>query len=588
VTDIQIHNLSVFRQRLATSAAIAALLLGALVLAGCEQKSEQQRADADGRKADGATASAEKDVSVAEEAPAEAADATAAQGELGVSAGFAPPPPPAPMMQPMPEARDKFPDAKPNPVKVASEEPVSTFSADVDTASYAVVRKFLNDGALPPGDAVRIEEMVNYFDYKYPLPDNRAQPFRPTVQVYQTPWNPDTQIVHIGIKGFDIQRDKRPAANLVFLLDVSGSMDEPNKLPLVKKAMRLLVNEMTDKDRVSIVVYAGAAGMVLEPTSGSDKGKILAALDNLSAGGSTAGAEGIRQAYQLARANLIKDGVNRVILATDGDFNVGITDPNQLEDFVVRERESGVTLSVLGFGTGNYNDALMQKLAQKGNGNASYIDTINEARKVLVEQVGGTLFTIAKDVKFQIEFNPMRVSEYRLIGYETRLLNREDFNNDKVDAGDIGAGHAVTALYEIVPVGSNGHLMDPLRYRAATPVEPAKKSGEIAFLRMRYKLPNEDQSRLIERPVTDRDAIEDVGRAPEDLRFAAAVAGFGQLLRNDPYMKNFGYAQVAELANGAKGPDPFGYRAEFVQMVRLAQSLPALPTLEQGGEGGPQ
>jgi Ca-activated chloride channel family protein len=504
----------------------------------------------------------------------------------GSGYAYAPPPP---MTMPMPEVRDKFPDAKSNPVKLVKEEPVSTFSADVDTASYAVVRKFLNDGALPPADAVRIEEMVNYFDYTYALPDNRAQPFRPTVQVYQTPWNPDTQIVHIGIKGFDIAPAERPTANLVFLLDVSGSMDEPNKLPLVKKSMRMLVNELTDKDRISIVVYAGAAGMVLEPTSGADKGKILAALDNLSAGGSTAGAEGIRQAYQLAHSSFIKDGVNRVILATDGDFNVGITDPNQLEDFVSRERASGVTLTCLGFGTGNYNDALMQKLAQKGNGNAAFIDTINEARKVLVEQIGGTLFTIAKDVKFQFEFNPMRVSEYRLIGYETRLLNREDFNNDKVDAGDIGAGHAVTALYEIVPVGSNGHLMDPLRYRATTPTAPASATaGEIGFLRMRYKLPNEEQSRLIERPVTDRDAVQDVKRAPDDLRFAVAVAGFGQLLRNDPYMKNFGYAQVAELANGAKGADPFGYRAEFVQMVRLAKSLPALPALEHRGEGGAQ
>jgi Ca-activated chloride channel family protein len=406
------------------------------------------------------------------------------------------------------------------------------------------------------------------------------------VQVYRTPWNPDTQIVHIGIKGFDVPREQRPPANLVFLLDVSGSMDEPNKLPLVKKAMRLLVNELSEKDRVSIVVYAGAAGTVLEPTSGAGKAKILAALDSLTPGGSTAGAEGIRQAYQLARASFDKSGVNRVILATDGDFNVGITDPNQLEDFVTRERESGVSLSVLGFGMGNYNDALMQKLAQKGNGNAAYIDTLNEARKVLVEQIGGTLFTIAKDVKFQIEFNPQRVSEYRLIGYETRMLNREDFNNDKVDAGDIGAGHTVTALYEIVPVGSNGHLMDPLRYRQSTPVQPTSNTGEIAFLRMRYKLPSEEQSRLIERPVTDRDAIDDVRRANDDLRFAAAVAGFGQLLRNDPYMKGFGYAQVSELANGARGQDPFGYRAEFVQLVRLAQAMPAMPSLNQGGPGG--
>jgi Ca-activated chloride channel family protein len=579
VTSAVPVRLHLFRRHLATSAAIAALLLGALVLAGCD--APQPTAEKDKVAQSKPEAPTEADVEVAAE------EAAPAKGGMRGFAG-APMPSPPPTYMPQPEVRDKFPDAKPNPVKLVSDEPVSTFSADVDTASYTVVRKFLNDGALPPADAVRIEEMINYFDYTYPLPEHRAQPFRPTVQVYKTPWNPDTQIVHIGIKGFDVAREQRPAANLVFLLDVSGSMDEPNKLPLVKKAMRLLVNELDAKDRVSIVVYAGAAGMVLEPTSGAEKGKILAALDQLSAGGSTAGAEGIRQAYQLARSSILKDGVNRVILATDGDFNVGITDPNQLEDFVARERESGVTLTVLGFGMGNYNDALMQKLAQKGNGNAAYIDTINEARKVLVEQIGGTLFTIAKDVKFQIEFNPARVSEYRLIGYETRLLNREDFNNDKVDAGDIGAGHAVTALYEIVPAGSNGHLMDPLRYRAATPVPPANASGEIAFLRMRYKLPNEDKSRLIERAVTNSDVIDDIAKARDDLRFAAAVAGFAQLLRSDPYMKNFGYERVAEIANSAKGSDPYGYRAEFVQLVRLAQALPSMPALEREGQGGPQ
>ncbi len=565
-----------FRQSLTTSAAIAALLVGVLLLAGCEQ---QGATDADTR--------APEKGKLGRTANQEEKDMLAAPADEPSLRGFAYAPPP-PVMLPKPEVRDKFPDAKPNPVKLVSEEPVSTFSADVDTASYTVVRKFLNDGALPPADAVRIEEMVNYFGYSYALPSDRAQPFRPTVAVYETPWNPDTQIVHIGIKGFDIKRNERPTANLVFLLDVSGSMDEPNKLPLVKKAMRMLVEELDAKDRVSIVVYAGAAGMVLEPTPGTEKGKILAAIDDLTPGGSTAGAEGIRQAYQLARSSFVKDGVNRVILATDGDFNVGITDPNQLEDFVARERESGVTLTCLGFGMGNYNDALMQKLAQKGNGNAAYIDTINEARKVLVEQIGGTLFTIAKDVKFQVEFNPARVSEYRLVGYETRLLNREDFNNDKVDAGDIGAGHAVTALYEIVPAGSNGHLMDPLRYQSKAPTTAGSPTGEIAFLRMRYKLPSESQSRLIERPVTDRDKVEDVRGAGEDLRFAAAVAGFGQLLRNDPYMKNFGYKDVAELANGARGRDPFGYRSEFVQLVKLADALPAMPALDKDGQGGPE
>ena len=422
-------SLSLFRHRLTTSAAIAALMLGALVLAGCDVPQGKQDKDTKAGPATGRAASEEKDRN--QPAKPNAAEPMAAMD--GTVAGYAAPPPP-PMMLPEPEVRDKFPDAKPNPVKLVKDEPVSTFSGDVDTASYSVVRKFLNDGALPPADAVRIEEMVNYFDYRYALPDNRAQPFRPTVAVYQTPWNPDTQIVHIGIKGFDIQQNERPTANLVFLLDVSGSMDEPNKLPLVKKAMRMLVNEMTEKDRVSIVVYAGAAGTVLEPTPGSEKGKILAAIDDLSPGGSTAGAEGIRQAYQLAHSSFIKNGVNRVILATDGDFNVGITDPNQLEDFVSRERASGVTLTCLGFGTGNYNDALMQKLAQKGNGNAAFIDTINEARKVLVEQIGGTLFTIAKDVKIQVEFDPAQVESWRLLGYENRDVADRDFRNDRIDA----------------------------------------------------------------------------------------------------------------------------------------------------------
>jgi Ca-activated chloride channel family protein len=580
---------SAFRQRLTMSAAIAALLIGALMLAGCDQP-QRQEAQKDEKPTDATTTTAPA-IPTTEEEPKEA-NAPSARGRADVdslASGYAPLP--APMPMPQPEVRDRFEHTKPNPVKLVKDEPVSTFSADVDTASYAIVRKYLTDGTLPPRDAVRIEEMVNYFDYHYALPENRSQPFRPTVEVYPTPWNPGTELVHIGIKGFDIPHAQRPAANLVFLLDVSGSMDEPNKLPLVKKALHLLVNELGEHDRVSIVVYAGAAGTVLEPTPGSEKGKINAAIDNLTPGGSTAGAEGIRQAYQLAESSFVKDGVNRVILATDGDFNVGITDPNQLEDFIAHERESGVTLTCLGFGMGNYNDALMQKLAQKGNGNAAYIDTLNEARKVLVDEIGGTLFMIAKDVKFQIEFNPMRVSEYRLIGYETRLLNREDFNNDKVDAGDIGSGHTVTALYEIVPAGSNAHLIDPLRYGQGSAPEPTSahgsNSGEIAFLRLRYKLPNEDQSRLIERPITDQDKLEDVARAPEDIRFAAAVAGFSQLLRGDPYLKNFGFKDVIDLANGARGQDPFGYRTEFVQLVRSAESLPALPTLEQTGEGGP-
>ena len=390
-----------------------------------------------------------------------------------------------------PQNTERYPGARPNAVKLVANEPVSTFSLDVDTASYANVRRYLNQNVLPPVDAVRVEEMVNYFDYAYMMPRDRAAPFAPSVVVYPSPWNPDTQILHVGIKGYDIPRSERPKANLVFLIDTSGSMNEPSKLPLVKRSFQMLVEQLKPEDRVAIVVYAGSAGMVLEPTPGWDKDRILASLDRLQAGGSTAGGEGIRQAYDLAKMNFDRNGVNRVILATDGDFNVGITDPNALEAFVARERTSGVFLSVLGYGGGNYNDLLMQKLSQAGNGTAAYIDTANEARKVLVDEMSSTLFTIAKDVKVQVEFNPNRVAEYRLIGYETRMLNQTDFNNDHVDAGDVGAGHTVTALYEITPVGSRAQMTDPLRYGGRP--EPRATESEIAFVKIRYKLPNEDE-----------------------------------------------------------------------------------------------
>ena len=410
------------------------------------------------------------------------------------------PAPTAPAIAPYPYAQntERYPGARPNAVKAVANEPVSTFSLDVDTASYANVRRYLNQNVLPPVDAVRVEEMVNYFDYAYMMPRDRDAPFAPSVVVYPSPWNPDTQILHVGIKGYDIPRSERPKANLVFLIDTSGSMNSPDKLPLVKRSFQMLVEQLKPEDRVSIVVYAGSAGMVLEPTPGWDKDRILASLDRLQAGGSTAGGEGIRQAYDLAKLNFDRSGVNRVILATDGDFNVGITDPNALEAFVARERTSGVFLSVLGYGGGNYNDLLMQKLAQAGNGTAAYIDTANEARKVLVDEMSSTLFTIAKDVKVQVEFNPGRVAEYRLIGYETRMLNQTDFNNDKVDAGDVGAGHTVTALYEITPVGSRAQTVDPLRYGGRA--EPRAPKSEIAFVKIRYKLPNEDELKLITRP----------------------------------------------------------------------------------------
>jgi len=505
-------------------------------------------------------------------------DMAAPQAAGGI-VGYAPPRPDV-----QPRDTERYEDVDPNPVKVVAEDPVSTFSIDVDTASYGVMRSYLNDGNLPPKDAIRVEELVNYFNYDYDLPDSKTQPFKPAVQVYETPWNPDTQLVHIGIKGFDIPQTERPPLNLVLLLDVSGSMDQPNKLPLLKKSMRLLVNELSEQDTVSMVVYAGAAGTVLEPTKGSEKTKILAALDKLNAGGSTAGGEGIRQAYNLAEAHLVKDGVNRVMLATDGDFNVGIADPERLEDFVARKRETGVFLSVLGFGRGNYNDVMMQKLAQAGNGNAAYVDTLNEARKVLVDEVGGTLFPIAKDVKIQVEFNPAQVAEYRLIGYETRILDRTDFNNDEVDAGDIGSGHTVTALYEVTPVGSDAQLSDPLRYE---PKEQgsADVSDELAFLRIRYKLPDEDVSKLIERPIGDADRLESFETAATDMKFAAAVAGLGQLVKGSTFTSDLSYDRVIEIAQSAKGDDPFGYRSEFIQLVRLAKSAAALPELENSNPG---
>jgi len=487
--------------------------------------------------------------------------------------------------QPMPGDidRENYEDVDTNPIHLVSEDPVSTFSIDVDTASYSNVRRLLNAGRLPPQDAVRTEELINYFRYDYPLPPSREQPFSTSVTVTPSPWSDGRQLVHIGLQGYNIIPRERPPLNLTLLLDVSGSMGEPNKLPLVIQSMRMLVEQMNARDRVSIVVYAGAAGAVLEPTSGSEHGRINAALENLHAGGSTAGGEGLRLAYALAEQNFSRNSVNRVIIATDGDFNVGINDPEELEDFVERKRDTGIYLSVLGFGGGNYNDLLMQRLAQNGNGVAAYIDTLNEARRVLRDEMASNLFTIAQDVKIQVEFNPARVAEYRLIGYETRMLNREDFNNDRVDAGEIGAGHAVTAIYEIVPVGGRT-FNDPLRYQNERNAEAT--TSELAFLRIRYKLPGQDSSRLIERPITDRDAVRDIASAPEATRWAAAVAGYGQLLRHDQFLRaGYGYDDVISLAQSARGRDEFGWRAEFIQLARSAQTAAALPTA-QNAPGG--
>lgn len=483
--------------------------------------------------------------------------------------------------QPLPGTvdRERYEDVEVNPVRVVATDPVSTFSIDVDTASYSNVRRFLGEGRLPPRDAVRIEELINYFRYDYPLPQNRAQPFSTNVTVAPSPWAEGRQLVHIGLQGYNIVPRERPPLNLVMLLDVSGSMGEPNKLPLVQQSFRMLVDQLTARDRVSIVVYAGAAGAVLEPTPGNERARILAALDNLSAGGSTAGGEGLRLAYSLAEQNFNRNAVNRIIIATDGDFNVGINDPQQLQDFVSRKRETGVYLSVFGFGGGNYNDALMQRLAQNGNGVATYIDTLNEARRVLRDEMASNMFSIANDVKIQVEFNPNRVAEYRLIGYETRMLRREDFNNDAVDAGEIGAGHSVTAIYEIVPVGGRT-FNDPLRYQSAAERAPTTAS-ELAFLRIRYKLPGQDQSRLIERPITQADAVANISQANESARWATAVAGYGQLLRGDAFLsQTYGWDDVINLAQGARGRDEFGWRAEFVQLARNAQTAAALPTAQ--------
>lgn len=535
---------------------------------------------------------------------------SSAQSAPARQEAYAPPPPPPPPVgmpspfsaplgygggtyaqiapQPMPGDvnRDRYQDVEINGVKLVAQEPVSTFSIDVDTASYSNVRRMLNAGHLPPKDAVRIEELINYFDYGYDLPKSKNVPFETTVKVVPSPWAEGRQLMHVAVQGYDINRDARPPLNLTLLIDVSGSMSAANKLPLAIQSLKLLINEMTAKDTISIAVYAGAAGTVLEPTSGADKAKILAALDKLSAGGSTAGGEGLRLAYNLAKQNFSKNSVNRVMLLSDGDFNVGINDPEALEDFVSRERESGVYLSILGFGGGNYNDLLMQKLAQSGNGMAAYIDTLNEGRKVLNDDLSGSMFSIADDVKIQVEFNPAKVAEYRLIGYETRILNREDFNNDKVDAGEIGAGSSVTAIYEITPVGSKATLIDPSRYQQAPQPVSAGSSNEFAFLKLRYKMPGESTSKLVDRPITTADQVSDISKAPESTRFATAVAAYGSLLRGDPYLdKAFNWDRVIDLANGAKGKDEFGYRAEFVSLARLAKTAATQESLKSPGSG---
>ena len=483
--------------------------------------------------------------------------------------------PPVAMMDTMAmprDERDKFEHFKDNPIKQVATDPVSTFSLDVDTGSYALVRQFIQQGRLPAADAVRTEELINYFSYDYPKA-MAEHPFAVETELSSAPWQPEHYLLRIGVQAQDIQAKEMPPANLVFLVDVSGSMNEANKLPLVISSLQMLTQQLRPQDRVSLVVYAGRTEVVLEPTN--NKADILAALGRLQAGGSTAGTSALDLAYKMARKAYIKEGINRILLATDGDFNVGITSTEQIKDMVKRERETGITLSTLGFGQGNFNDAMMEQIANVGNGNYSYIDSLTEARKVLIDELSSTFNTVAKDVKVQIEFNPDWVSEYRLIGYENRQLQREDFNNDKVDAGDVGAGKSVTAIYEITPKSASASV-DALRYQTMPEAAKTKSkpvSSELAFLKIRYKKPNADKSILITQPIIAPKTVNAFDKASENQRFASAVAGFGQLLRQSPQMGHLSYQQVLQIAQQAKTKDNTGVKGEFIQLVKNAQAL---------------
>lgn len=450
--------------------------------------------------------------------------------------------------------------------------PLSTFSIDVDAASYSNVRRFINNGQRPPKDAVRIEEMINYFQYDYAQPKNN-DPFSIYTEISTAPWNRAHKLVHIGLQGKKIATENLPPSNLVFLIDVSGSMGQPNKLPLLKASFKLLVNQLREQDHVAIVVYAGAAGLVLPPTSGACKQQIIDALDNLQSGGSTAGGAGINLAYKVAKENFSEEGNNRVIIATDGDFNVGESSNGGMERLIEEKSKGGIFLTVLGYGMGNYKDSKMEILADKGNGNYAYIDNILEAQKVLVNEFGGTLFTIAQDVKLQIEFNPSKVQAYRLIGYENRMLKSEDFNNDKKDAGDLGSGHTVTALYEIIPVGveSEFYKVDELKYQSVKPNSNSSSAKELMTIKFRYKEPRGEISKLIVHALIDKDVS--LENASDNFRWSAAVAGFGMLLRESEYLKSFNLDQILQLANGAKGEDKLGYRLEFINLVRSQEVL---------------
>ena len=479
--------------------------------------------------------------------------------------------------RPPEQSAENYQQHKTNPVFMTQSNPVSTFSIDVDTASYSNVRRMLNLGQWPHQGSVRVEEMINYFDYQYQGPTNKDIPFSVHTEIAPSPWANNTQLLKIGLQGYEVEQSQLPPLNLVFLVDVSGSMRDSNKLPLLKRAFTLLTKKLRPQDSVSIVTYAGASGIALEPTSGDNKQAIIAALDKLNAAGSTNGGAGITLAYQKAREQFKTDGVNRVILASDGDFNVGITEMDKLEQLIKHERETGVNLTILGFGQGNYNDHLTEKLSNMGNGNAYYIDNFAQARKVFSQQLTGTLQTIAKDVKIQVEFNPAHVSEYRLIGYDNRALANEDFNNDKVDAGDIGAGHTVTAFYEITLTKDGYHYNEPLRYQSNSNDRPkANKNDELAFVKLRYKAPNGDTSKMISQPVKLAQVKPSFEQASEQFKFATAVVGFAEQLRQSHYI-NWSLTDIAAMANKNLGEDKWGYRREFMQLAHSAESLSTRP-----------
>lgn len=477
-----------------------------------------------------------------------------------------------PPQQQVQENRENYDGVVDNPIKSVASEPVSTFALDVDTGAYSNVRRFLRDGELPPKDAVRVEELVNYFTYT-DVDAEAGHPFAVQTEISAAPWNAQNYLLRLRIKATDMAAASLPPANLVFLVDVSGSMQDKNKLPLVQSSLLALVNEMRAEDTISLVVYAGRTQVELAPTSGANKTEIRSAISRLTAGGSTAGGAAIELAYEQAQKAFKKNGINRILLATDGDFNVGITNIDHLKRLVERKRDSGISLTTLGFGTGNYNDALMEQIADVGNGNYAYIDSADEARKVLITEMSSTFNIVAKDTKIQVEFNPATIAEYRLIGYENRLLNAEDFNNDKIDAGDVGAGKSVTALYELTPVGAKT-AVDPMRYdENKTKAAPVKNAEELAFLKLRYKPKGSEKSVLIEKPIMKRDVIASLSKTSADYQFSAAVAGFGQLLRGGNYTKTMEMKDVIQLAKQGKANDPHGYRSEFIRLAELADSL---------------